>query len=49
MSDYDKIKHLPDFTIIGHMTPKTSGINLIAKAGTSHPIQAQGWNAFKQD
>ncbi len=49
MSDYDKIKHLPDFTIIGHMTPKTSGINLIAKAGTSHPIQAQGWNAFKKD
>jgi hypothetical protein len=31
------------------MTPKASGINLIAKAGTSHPIQAQGWNAFKQN
>lgn len=47
MTDFEKIKNLPDFTIIGHMTAKESGINLIAKAGTSHPIKAQGWNAFK--
>lgn len=47
MSEYEKIKNVPDFTIIGHITPKTSGLNLIAKAGTSHPITAQGWNAFK--
>lgn len=47
MTDFEKIKNLPDFTIIGHMTAKESGINLIAKAGTSHPITAQGWNAFK--
>jgi thiamine-monophosphate kinase len=47
ISDFEKIKNLPDFTIIGHITPKESGINLIAKAGTSHPITAQGWNAFK--
>lgn len=47
MSEYEKIKNLPDFTIIGHITPKSSGLNLIAKAGTSHPITAQGWNSFK--
>lgn len=47
MSEYDKIKNLPDFTIIGHITPKSSGLNLVAKAGTSHPITAQGWNSFK--
>jgi len=47
MAEYEKIKNVPDFTIIGHITPKTAGINLIAKAGTSHPITAQGWNAFK--
>ncbi len=47
MDDYEKVKNLPDFTIIGHMTAKASGINLVAKAGTSHPITAQGWNAFK--
>lgn len=47
MSDYDKVKGQPDITVIGHMTAKNAGINLIAKAGTSHPITAQGWNAFK--
>lgn len=47
MEDFEKIKNVPDFTVIGHMTAPTSGINLVAKAGTSHPITAQGWNAFK--
>ena len=47
MSEYEKIKNVPDFTIIGHITPASAGINLIAKAGTSHPISAQGWNSFK--
>lgn len=47
MSEYEKIKNIPDFTIIGHITPKASGLNLVAKAGTSHPITAQGWNSFK--
>lgn len=47
MAEYEKIKNVPDFTIIGHITAKASGLNLIAKAGTSHPITAQGWNSFK--
>ena len=47
MSEYEKIKNVPDFTIIGHITPASAGVNLIAKAGTSHPITAQGWNSFK--
>ncbi len=47
MTEYEKVKNLPDVTVIGHMTAKASGLNLIAKAGTSHPITAQGWNAFK--
>jgi thiamine-monophosphate kinase len=47
IEDYDKVKNSPDFTIIGHITAATSGVNLVAKAGTSHPITAQGWNAFK--
>ena len=47
IGDYDKIKNVPDFTVIGHITAKSSGTNLIAKAGTSHPITAQGWNSFK--
>lgn len=47
MSDFDKVRNQPDITVIGHITAKTSGINLVAKAGTSHPITAQGWNSFK--
>ncbi len=47
MEDFEKVKNVPDFTIIGHMTAASSGVNLVAKAGTSHPITAQGWNAFK--
>lgn len=47
MSDYDKVKNLPDITVIGHMTARDSGVNLITKSGGSHPITAQGWNSFK--
>jgi thiamine-monophosphate kinase len=47
IEDFEKVKNVPDFTIIGHMTAASSGVNLVAKAGTSHPITAQGWNAFK--
>jgi thiamine-monophosphate kinase len=47
MSDYDKVKNLPDISIIGHMTAKETGVNLVTKSGGSHPITAQGWNSFK--
>jgi thiamine-monophosphate kinase len=46
IGDYDKIKNLPDFTIIGHITDKAKGRNMIAKAGTVHELTAQGWNAL---
>lgn len=45
-SDYEKVKNLPDFTIIGHITKKESGINLVSRSGTSHPLKAQGWDAL---
>lgn len=45
-SDYDKVKNQLDFTVIGHITNKTSGANLVTKAGGSHPLQAQGWDAL---
>ena len=44
--DYDKIKFKMDITIIGYITEAASGCNLITKAGNSHPLKAQGWNAF---
>ncbi len=47
LSDYDKIKNDPDFTIIGHMTEASEGINLITTGGSSIPLVAQGWNHGK--
>jgi thiamine-monophosphate kinase len=46
IEDYDKIKNLPDFTVIGHITNKEKGRNLISKSGSVHPITAQGWDAL---
>jgi thiamine-monophosphate kinase len=45
-ADYDKIKFKMDITIIGYITEPSAGCNLITKAGNSHPLKAQGWNAF---
>jgi len=47
LSDYEKIKNDPDFTIIGHMTDSSGGINLITGAGSAIPLVAQGWNHGK--
>ena len=46
-SDYEKVLGNPHFSIIGHMTDKNSGINLVDKHGALIPLQAQGWNHFK--
>jgi len=45
-SDFPKIKANPDITVIGHMTSRKDGINLITKGGTSHPLTAQGWDSL---
>lgn len=45
-ADYPKIKANPDISVIGHMTAKKEGTNLITKSGTSHPLTAQGWDAL---
>ena len=44
--DYQKIKNDPNLTVIGHITKKSQGINLIGNGDTSTPLQAQGWNHF---
>ena len=46
-ADYDKIKNNPDISIIGHITEKSAGMNLISRSEISHPLKAQGWNSFK--
>ncbi|NBU05009.1 MAG: thiamine-phosphate kinase [Sphingobacteriia bacterium] len=43
---YEKLKNSMDITIIGHITDKAKGCNMISKSGTVHELKAQGWNAL---
>ena len=45
-ADYDKIKGNPNFTVIGYITDKSEGVNLVTRAGQFIPIIAKGWNAL---
>lgn len=47
IKDHDKIKKCKDVTIIGHITEKAEGVNLVL-TGTEMltPITAQGWDAL---
>ncbi len=45
-SDFPKIKANPDISVIGHMTSRKEGRNLITKGGSSHPLIAQGWDSL---
>jgi len=47
LDDYDKVKNHPMFTIVGHFVPEADGCTLTAKDGSTHPLEAQGWNALK--
>lgn len=44
--DYPKIKANPNLTVIGHMTEKTQGAQLITRSGEALELKAQGWSAF---
>jgi len=49
VTDHDKILNHPDISVIGHITDKSEGVNLItAGAGQSIPLTAQGWNPLKK-
>lgn len=48
-SDYEKIKHNSDISIIGHITETAAGHQLVSKSGNVHTIKAQGWNAFRSN
>lgn len=48
LNDYEKLKDLKEITIIGHITDKNSGANLITEQGTVIPLKAQGWDALKE-
>lgn len=48
VTDNDKIRNHPDISVIGYITDKSEGVNLItAGVGQAIPLQAQGWNPLK--
>ncbi len=47
LTDYEKIKNDPDFTIIGHIAEVSEGVNLVTAAGSEIQLEAQGWNHGK--
>ena len=44
--DFDKIKGNPNLSVIGHMTTKGDGANLVTRGNEIIPLKAQGWKAF---
>ena len=49
ISDFDKIKGNPNFSIIGHITAENQGLNLVTRANQEIELKAQGWNALNED
>ncbi|WP_369047904.1 thiamine-phosphate kinase [Tenacibaculum sp. UWU-22] len=47
INDYEKIKGNPNLTVIGHITEKNQGMNLVTRANQEIELKAQGWNALK--
>lgn len=48
LADYEKIKNHPMFTVVGHFVEESEGYKLTAKDGSTHPIEAQGWNGLNE-
>ena len=44
--DYEKVAKNHDISIIGYVTGKAEGANLLTTGGNKHKLTAQGWNAF---
>ncbi len=44
--DFDKIKGNPHLTVIGFMTEKNQGVNLVTRAEQKIELTAQGWNSI---
>ncbi len=48
LSEYDKVSSLEGISIIGNITEKEEGINLVTREGTLLPLTAQGWDGLKR-
>lgn len=49
MTDFEKLKGNPNFSIIGHMTVPSEGVHLITRENTKLPLKARGWNALSTE
>jgi len=47
ITDYEKIKEIKDIHIIGHITTKDKGSNLVTRDEQRIEFKAQGWNSIK--
>ena len=47
LSEYDKLKAIDDIRIIGAITKKEEGAQLVTRDGQEFPLTAQGFNAFQ--
>ena len=47
LEDFDKIKANPNLSVIGHITSKQNGMNLITRAQTQIQLKARGWNSLE--
>ncbi len=48
-SDYEKVSQIRDISIIGHILPNPQQHEIVFRDGTTIPLMAQGWNAFRID
>ena len=49
VTDYEKIKGNPHFSVIGHVTEKALGLHLVTRANQELELKAQGWNALRKE
>ncbi len=49
VADFEKIKGNPHLSVIGHITEKLAGLNLVTRAGQELELKAQGWNSLAND
>jgi thiamine-monophosphate kinase len=47
-ADFEKIRNLPEITVIGHITAPGDGQNLVTPDGQTIKLTAQGWDAFNK-
>ena len=44
--DYEQVARSADISVIGYITEKAEGANLLTTGGNKHKLTAQGWTAF---